>query len=106
MATSSVPRAPSIAFQKALDRFTNSLSEEQKRDWAVTSYEDVEDAIDRIQCHYGDEKSMQSMFRLESFLEAMKEYGTVVELFLNCTPFVAYIWVCTLRSLPHLLLVC
>ncbi|CEN59396.1 hypothetical protein ASPCAL01847 [Aspergillus calidoustus] len=92
MATSNVPQAPSIAFQKALGRFTNSLSEEQKRDWAVTKYEDVEDAIDGIQRQYGEPKAMQNMFRVQSFLEAMNEYGKVVEVFLNCTPFVAYIW--------------
>jgi hypothetical protein len=76
-----------------LDKFTNSLTEKQKLEFAVTKYEDVEDAIEQIQQQYGEKKELQNMYRIQSFLEAMNEYGKVVEVFLNCTPFVAYIWV-------------
>ncbi|KAJ0425196.1 hypothetical protein BJY00DRAFT_308523 [Aspergillus carlsbadensis] len=92
MATSNSPKTPSIAFQNALDKFASSLTKKQKLEFAVTKYEDVEDAIERIQQQYGEKKELQNMYRIQSFLEAMNEYGKVVEVFLNCTPFVAYIW--------------
>jgi hypothetical protein len=33
------------------------------------------------------------MRKLEAFLEAMDQFGQVVEVFLNSTPFLCYVWV-------------
>ncbi|KAL3470718.1 hypothetical protein BJX99DRAFT_267263 [Aspergillus californicus] len=83
---------PSIAFQRALDKFTQSLSDRQKHDFSVTKYEDVQITIEIIQSEYGEKKELQNMARIQGFLEAMSEYGKVVEVFLNSTPFLAYVW--------------
>ena len=37
---------------------------------------------------------MRDMARIQAFLEGMDEYRKVVEAFLNCTPFMGYVWVC------------
>ena len=37
---------------------------------------------------------MRNMARIQVFLEGMDEYRKVVEAFLNCTPFMGYVWVC------------
>jgi hypothetical protein len=70
------------------------MSDSQRAEFAVTEYAHVEDAIERIQREHGSKKQLQSMGRVQRFLEAMNEYGKVIEVFLNCSPFVAYIWVC------------
>lgn len=94
MTSSLMQRQPSIAFQRALDRFSNSLSNGQRAEFAVTEYAHVEDAIEKIQREHGSKKQLQNMARVQRFLEAMNEYGKVIEVFLNCSPFAAYIWVC------------
>lgn len=36
---------------------------------------------------------MRNMARIQAFLEGMDDYRKVVEAFLNCTPFLGYVWV-------------
>ncbi|KAL3456285.1 hypothetical protein BJX64DRAFT_281462 [Aspergillus heterothallicus] len=72
--------------------FQDFLTEKQRLQFAVTKYEHVQDSVEKIQQKYGEKKELLNMYRIQSFLEAMNEYGKVVEVFLNCTPFVAYIW--------------
>lgn len=45
---------------------------------------------------------MVHMKRIESFLEAMEQFGKVIEIFLNATNYLAFIW----GPIKLLLLVC
>lgn len=88
------PRTPpSSSFDRAIDRFTNSLTAKQRREFAACSLEDVYTSIVAIQDAQGTQNAMRNMARIQGFLEGMDEYRKVVEAFLNCTPFMGYVWV-------------
>ena len=87
---------PGTMFQRASEMFVESLTEKQKRDFRECSLEDIRKEIDRMQEQRGNSRSLRNMARLEKFLEGMDQYRKVVEDFLNCTPFLGYVWVCQL----------
>lgn len=84
----------SISFQNATDKFTKSLTAQQRQEFAACSLDDVRQSIVNIQEKRGNQKIMRNMARIQAFLEAMDQYRKVVESFLNCTPFLGYVWVC------------
>ena len=84
---------PCSTFDRAVERFTKSLTDEQKKTFQRCSIQDVCDSIDAIQNEHGSQNKLRNMARIQAFLEGMDEYRKVVEAFLNCTPFMGYIWV-------------
>lgn len=85
--------SPSTSFQRAVDKFTKGLTVKQRQEFAGCSLNDVRQTVVTVQEKRGNQKNMRNMARLQAFLEAMEQYGKVVEAFLNCTPFLGYIWV-------------
>jgi hypothetical protein len=85
--------SPSTSFQRAVDKFTRSLTPKQRQEFDGCSLDDVRQTVVTVQEKRGSQKTMRNMARLEAFLEAMEQYGKVVEAFLNCTPFLGYVWV-------------
>src|SRR5438034_3610501 len=84
---------PSTIFQRAVDKFTKSLTARQRQEFAMCSLDDVRQTVMTLQEKRGSQKNMRDMARVQAFLEAMEQYGKVVEAFLNCTPFLGYVWV-------------
>ncbi len=60
----------------------------------ISSLTDVHDAIREIQQKQGSDRKLQNLNRIKAFLEGMKQYEQLVKVFLNVSPFVAYVWVC------------
>ncbi|KAL9044435.1 MAG: hypothetical protein Q9214_002426 [Letrouitia sp. 1 TL-2023] len=85
-------RLPSLSFQKAVEKFTKTLSAKQKQEFTHSTLEDVYEAIRSIQNRRGSDQTLRNMARVQSFLEAMDQYRKVIEAFLNCTPFLGYVW--------------
>lgn len=79
--------------QTAFSRVLDTLSPEWKNDFQFSTLADLEQVIHEIQRKQGSERRLRNMARLRSFLDAMKEYGKVIEVFLNASNFVAFIWV-------------
>lgn len=99
MSSDGVPRrSTSLSFRRAIDKFTKELSAKHKADFADTNLEDVYDAIKSIQERRGSDQSLRHMRRMQAFLEAMDQYRKVIEAFLNCTPFMGYVWVGALHD--------
>jgi hypothetical protein len=90
----------STSFQRAVDKFSKSLTVKQRQEFSVCSLKDVRQTIVTIQEKQGSQKKMRNMARIQAFLEAMEQYGKVVEVFLNCTPFLGYIWVWPFHKNP------
>ncbi|KAH8693390.1 hypothetical protein GQ44DRAFT_595961, partial [Phaeosphaeriaceae sp. PMI808] len=84
-------------FNKALERFRNNLTEEQKREFSAASFEKVESEIQSIQHRFGSEKRLRNLKRISKFLEAMKQIEEVVKVFLNVHGVVAFVWAKTNR---------
>jgi hypothetical protein len=59
----------------------------------MTSLGSLNQAIGEIQKRQQSERRMQNMTRLKRFIEAMNEYGKVVETFCNSSQFIPFIWV-------------
>ena len=81
------------AFQRALARFKCHLSPEEQEQFGVTSLYDVQDTIAQIQSAQGSKRRMRNLTRLKGFIEAMEQYGKIVEVFLNTSEIIAFVWV-------------
>jgi hypothetical protein len=80
------------SFQDALKTFKARLNSKERDDFQFTTLEDVRVTIAHIQAEQGNQKTMMNLNRLESFLEAMNQFGNVIEVFLNASNFVCFIW--------------
>jgi len=81
------------SFENALVKFRASLTEKQRRDFALCTLKDVQTAIDEIQVRLGSQRRLRNMKRIAKFIEAMTQLGQVVEVFLNVENTVAFVWV-------------
>ncbi|KAL9086588.1 MAG: hypothetical protein Q9165_007031 [Trypethelium subeluteriae] len=80
------------AFQLALVDFENDLKPEEKQNFQHTKIEDVKLAIIEIQNDQERTNTMRNLNRIHPFLMAMEEFSRIIEVFLNASPFVCYIW--------------
>lgn len=85
-------------FDKSLDRFKIGLSDREKEDFALTSLGEVHDVILGIQKRHASERRMQNMARIQAFLDNMENYGKVIEVFLNVSSFIAFVWVASCKA--------
>lgn len=84
---------PITIFYSSLDRFKIGLSDREKEDFELTSLDEVHNVVLEIQKNHASERRMQNMKRIELFLEGMEQYGSVIEVFLNASLFIAFVWV-------------
>lgn len=84
--------SPEEDFLVALNKFKTRLSKDEEAEFQLTSLEDVQNAILRIQKAQSARKEMMNFTRIQSFLEATKQFGAVIEVFLNTNEFVAFVW--------------
>ena len=79
-------------FDTALSNFKKRLSKEEEEHFQIVKLVDVRQTALRIQREQEQFKTMMNMARLESFLEAMEQFGKVIEVFVNASVFVAFVW--------------
>jgi adenine-specific DNA methylase len=79
-------------FQTILSSFKNRLTQKELDDFQCATLEDVRLEIARIQAEQASRKEMMNLTRIQSFLEAMDQFGNVIEVFLNSSVFVPFIW--------------
>jgi hypothetical protein len=84
--------SPEAGFLVALNKFKTRLTKDEEDDFRFASLGDVQVTIMRIQAEQSAKKEMMNFTRIQSFLEAMKQFGAVVEVFLNTTEFLAFVW--------------
>lgn len=84
-------------FSVVLQSFVDTLTEEQKNDLKFSTLEDFQTTIVVIQNRQGSEKKMRNLARLRCFLEAMEQYGKVIEVFVNTSELIGFIWVCRIN---------
>jgi hypothetical protein len=82
-------------FNHILQSFVETLTEEQKNDFRFSNLEDFQTTIVAIQNRQSSEKKMRNLARLRCFLEAIEQYGKVIDVFVNTSEFVGFIWVDT-----------
>ena len=88
--------------KEALRSFKKRLTEEEKQDFQITTLNDVKLALKQIQDDRERSKSMVHFDRIRGFLEAMEQFSRVIEVFLNTSSILCFIW----GPLKFMLLVC
>lgn len=69
------------------------LNKKDFQDYEMTTIEDVKATIVAIQQRHVSNNKQQYMKRLQVFLVNMEGYGKVIEVFLNSTEYLAFVWV-------------
>lgn len=91
--------APNLdRFRRALDQFKASLSPSLAAQFSICSLQDVRDVILDIQQKQGQEGKLRNMRRLGAFIEALEQFGKILDLFVNANEFVCFVWVCDTRN--------
>lgn len=89
---SNTPLAPQNAFENALAAFQSRLTSAEKIQFKATTLDELKVAILSIQAEQRVKKQMRNMDRIRSFLEAMEQFGKIVEVFLNVSEILAFVW--------------
>ena len=82
-------------FKETVDRFNRDCLADDalKEEFQLTGLGDLQAAIGKLQDRQAGERKMRNMNRLKSFLEGMEQFGKVIEVFLNASSFLAFVWV-------------
>jgi hypothetical protein len=86
-------------FERVLTRFKSDLKKRDRDNFQMATLEGLQQAVGDIQKKQQTERRMQNMMRLKKFIEAMEQYGKVLDVFCNSSQFVPFIWVSTLLLL-------
>jgi len=87
------PLPGSKIFEDALRDFKKGLSKKELAQFQWVDFKDVEETIKDIERDQKMKKKMQNLARIKPFLEGMKQYGKIIEVFLNTSNIIAFIWV-------------
>jgi hypothetical protein len=82
----------SDALDAAVRRFRARLTGTDLTTFRSTTYEGLCHEILRIQYEQEQSKSMVNLGRIQSFLEAMDQFSKTIEIFLNVSDAVAFVW--------------
>ena len=85
-------------FLDALEAFKTSagLSAEELQDFQFSTLTDLQSTIGMIQQEQSRTRTLRYSKRLEPFLKTIEEYGKVIEVFVNSSQMLAFIWVSAL----------
>jgi hypothetical protein len=81
------------AFQHVLATFKAKVDPKLASEFEITTLTDLKCALASIQHKNNSERRARNMGRLSRFLDAMEQYGKVIEIFLNVTDVLAFVWV-------------
>jgi hypothetical protein len=83
---------PQSPFEDILVNFKKHLTTKELEDFEFVTLKDVQVAVLGIQRDQENLKTMMNMTRVQSFLEAMTQFGKVIEVFANAHIFVCAVW--------------
>lgn len=86
------PAPPENGFQAALRKFEIRLKPEEKAKCKVATLDELKTAVLAIQDEQRRRRELINMRRIQGFLEAMEQFGKVIEVFTNSSEMVAFIW--------------
>ncbi|KGO58231.1 hypothetical protein PEX2_067410 [Penicillium expansum] len=81
-----------FSFQRVLESFKSQLGPSLAAEFEMTSLADLKRSIAKIERKQATERRLQNMGRLSNFVEIMDNYGKVIEIFLNVTDVLAFVW--------------
>lgn len=81
-------------FRRVHDTFKANLTAGELDYFRGSGLEHVQIALQRIQKEQEGKRQLLYLNRIDPYLKTMIEYGKVVEVFLNVSEILAFIWVC------------
>ncbi|OTA61606.1 hypothetical protein K449DRAFT_370870 [Hypoxylon sp. EC38] len=81
-------------FRVALDQFkrTAGLTKLEEAEFQMTNLKELQDCVRKIQQEQEQKRKMMYMKRLDPFLQTIEQYGKVLDVFVNTSDIVAFIW--------------
>jgi hypothetical protein len=90
----------SIIFSLIFEKFKAGLTDDERTEFQFTTLDDLRIELKKIQNKHTSERKQMWMNRLSRFLEAMGEYDKVIQVFVNPSQYLAFIWVSINLSQP------
>ncbi|KAK5050383.1 hypothetical protein LTR84_003664 [Exophiala bonariae] len=89
------PISPSRSYELALQNFRlqAGLTVQELADLEMTTLEDLQKALATMQIKQQNTKKLMYLKRLQPFLDALEQYSKVINIFVNTSNFVAFVWV-------------
>jgi hypothetical protein len=84
---------PTNVITDALEKFKQSISDEDAHDFASTDLKDVWKAVRDIENAQRKRQSVQNLRRIDPLLRGIEQYSKVIEVLCNGTPYMPYVWV-------------
>ena len=84
---------PGTCFERALEKFSSEIPQEQREEFKKCTLQDVHAAIQAIQTSYGSKRRLRNMNRIKRFLEGVDHLGKVIEQFLDAAGHIGFVWV-------------
>ncbi|EPS38617.1 hypothetical protein H072_7588 [Dactylellina haptotyla CBS 200.50] len=78
--------------QDALTEFKQRLNDEQKKEFSLAKYADVEYTSARLQEELRQSKSYKALGLLQPFVEGLSGYAKVIEVFAQTSEILAFVW--------------
>src|SRR5258705_11769011 len=99
-----MPPKPKNPFAVALERFKYNLTGAEILQFNFTTLDNLWAEVMKIQREQGARRSLQNIARIEPFINGLKKYSAVIEIFVQAKPeIMALIWVVQLLDCTSLL---
>lgn len=86
--------AEESTFRKALERFKcDHPRETEIQQFQWTDLSSLKTSIQELQVKQAPRQKMRNWARLGAFLEGMEQYEKLIEVFLNASTYLAFVWV-------------
>ena len=69
------------------------LTTAERAEFQFVTIDDLRNAMEAIQEDQVKKRKLQHLSRIKPFIDSMEEYGKVIEVFLNTSNVLAYVWV-------------
>jgi len=84
--------ATGTALTRAITQFRNKLTGTELTEFSTTTYDQLCKALIQVQHEQEHRMEAMNLARVKSCLEAMHQFGQVIEIFLNVSDAVAFVW--------------
>lgn len=93
-------------FEEILVSFKKRLSAEHVELFQLATFDDLKDAITRIQKEQAARKSLRNLNKIKPFMNGLSQYAQVIEVFVQAKPeILAFIWVSHCESCLRLIMI-
>lgn len=79
-------------FKEVLSNFKRKLTPQEESDFTSTTLKDLKASIINLQKEQKESKNLRNLNKIQPFLQAMSQYQTIIEVFLNTSDILCFVW--------------